>query len=154
MCSSSPDEPSACWALQAQSSGVGRRERDRRAMFTHPSPATSCCREGRWRGARPPGSQQLSFPPQICCRLPQHSPHQHFLQLSDLRSRRDMAHSQFLALSKSCWTAVPSIGHSSGAEGCQQHTAHVPCCLPSPHFCRNTLGQRCTAPVPTPALYK
>lgn len=57
MCSSSLDDALACWALlqlklQALSFGLGCGERDRHARFTHPSPATSCCREGWWKAAR------------------------------------------------------------------------------------------------------
>lgn len=64
-----------------------------------------------------------------------------------------MVHSRLLALSKSCWTAFPSITHFSGAEGSQQHTAHIPCRVPLQPLCRNTSGQRCTAADPTPDLY-
>lgn len=154
MCSSSLDDALACWALlqlklQALSSGLGCGERDRHTRFTHPSPATSCCREGWWRAAhavcRCLQAQLLPFPPKSAV-APLTQP-QHFLQLFAHAQQMGQGSQPALDLTKNCWIAVPSITHPSGAEGPQQHPAcplacpHAETASPGKSFCRNTLVQ-------------
>lgn len=138
MCSSSQDDALACRALlqlklQALSSGLGCGERDRHARFTHPSPATSCCRKGWWRAASAANGKGLQalnsslFLPNLL-QLPSHSPSNPSSSSLPFHSRQDKA------------LAKNSLHHPSGAEGSQQHPA-CPWHVPTKSFCRNTLVQ-------------
>lgn len=144
MCSSSLDDALACQALlqiklQALSSGLRCGEKDRHSRFSHPSPVTSCCREGQWRAGSAVnrrGLQALNSSQSAVAPLTQ--PQQHFLQLSAPTQQMGQGSQPALALTKNCWIAIPSITQPSGGPSSTQHiSGHVP----TKSFCRNTSVQ-------------
>lgn len=154
MCSSSLDDALACQALlqiklQALSSGLRYGEKDRHSRFSHPSPVTSCCREGQWRAASAVnrrGLQALNSS-QICCSSPHTAP----ATLPPALCPYTADGTRLTASSGSDQELLDcnSLHHSTLC-GSQQHSAHLRAC---PH---QVLLQKhlSTAGDPTLALYK